>query len=279
MSTLKTDGIQAATGTNTDLTLAGKGTGVPDLAAGFKVGSVAGVPTASIQDDAITLAKLASGTDGELITWDASGDPAAVAVGTATHVLTSNGAGAAPTFQAAGGGAWVLIGTQTASTSASLTQTGLDATYDTYVIILSHFVPVSGYAKLYLRLGTSSGILTAGNYEYGSIERSSYQAISVGRTYTYTSLFFPLTVGLAGDIPNASGEGANSTIYLTNKPFDSSTEPQVQAATTYSDATWSTISRFDGRYSVNSAIDRVQVYFSTGNISVGRMTVWGISHA
>jgi len=114
MSTLKTDGIQAATGTNTDLTLAGKGTGVPDLAAGFKVASVAGVPTASIQanavttakinDDAVTLAKLASGTDGELITWDASGDPAAVAVGTATDVLTSNGAGSAPTFQAAGGG-------------------------------------------------------------------------------------------------------------------------------------------------------------------------------
>jgi hypothetical protein len=41
------------------------------------------------------------GTDGELITWDASGNSAAVAVGTSGHVLTSNGAGAAPTFQAA----------------------------------------------------------------------------------------------------------------------------------------------------------------------------------
>ena len=47
---------------------------------------------------------LASGTDGELITWDSSGNAAAVAVGTATHVLTSNGAGVAPTFQAAAGG-------------------------------------------------------------------------------------------------------------------------------------------------------------------------------
>ena len=87
MSTIKADGIEAATGTNTDLTLAGKGTGVPDLATGFKVGSVAGVPTASIRDDAVTLAKLAAGTDGELITWDASGDPAAVAVGTVPEVV------------------------------------------------------------------------------------------------------------------------------------------------------------------------------------------------
>jgi hypothetical protein len=59
---------------------------------------------ATIANNAVSLAKMAGGTDGELITYDASGDPAAVAVGTATHVLTSNGAGAAPTFQAAAGG-------------------------------------------------------------------------------------------------------------------------------------------------------------------------------
>ena len=114
MSTLKADGIEAATGTNTDLTLAGKGTGVPDLAAGFKVGGTAGLP----------IDNLRVGTDGELITWDASGDPAAVAVGTATHVLTSNGAGAAPTFQAAGGGgAWSnsVSGTLTAASELIIT--------------------------------------------------------------------------------------------------------------------------------------------------------------
>ena len=53
-----------------------------------------------------------TGTDGEIPTFDASGNPAFVATGTATHVLTSNGAGTAPTFQASaggggGGGAWV----------------------------------------------------------------------------------------------------------------------------------------------------------------------------
>ena len=48
----------------------------------------------------VVVADLANGTDGELITWDAVGAPATVPVGTATHVLTSNGIGAAPTFQA-----------------------------------------------------------------------------------------------------------------------------------------------------------------------------------
>src|SRR3990167_5605560 len=58
----------------------------------------------TIADKSISYTKLADGTDGNLITWDASGVAALVATGTATHVLTSNGAGAAPTFQAAGSG-------------------------------------------------------------------------------------------------------------------------------------------------------------------------------
>ena len=107
MSTLKADTVTAKTD-NTDLTVAGAGSGVPNIEAGFKVGGVAGVPTASIQDDAVTLAKMASGTDGNLITYDTSGNPAHVVTGTATHVLTSNGAGAAPTFQAAAGGGKML---------------------------------------------------------------------------------------------------------------------------------------------------------------------------
>jgi hypothetical protein len=61
------------------------------------------VSTSDIADNAVTLAKMAGGTDGELITYDSNGDPDTVAVGTAGHVLTSNGAGNAPTFQAAAG--------------------------------------------------------------------------------------------------------------------------------------------------------------------------------
>lgn len=52
----------------------------------------------------ITVAQLADGTAGELITWDASGNAATVATGTSGQVLTSNGPGAAPTFQTGGGG-------------------------------------------------------------------------------------------------------------------------------------------------------------------------------
>ena len=55
----------------------------------------------SIADDAITLAKMASGTDGNIITYDASGNPAVVASGTSGQFLKSQGADTVPVFAAA----------------------------------------------------------------------------------------------------------------------------------------------------------------------------------
>ena len=73
----------------------------------------------SLDDNSVTLAKMASGTDGNLITYDASGDPAYVTTGTSGQILTSGGAGVAPTFQTAGGGATELNDLSDASTSAT----------------------------------------------------------------------------------------------------------------------------------------------------------------
>jgi hypothetical protein len=76
---------------------------------------------------------MASGTDGNLITYDASGNPAHVATGSSGQVLTSNGAGAAPTFQAAAGGGKVLqvvtatTDTAVSSNSSTRADTGLSA--------------------------------------------------------------------------------------------------------------------------------------------------------
>ncbi len=90
----------------------------------------------AIANKAIATAKLADGTDGELITWDSDGVIAHVAAGTATHVLTSNGAGAAPTFQAvAGGGDVSKVGTPVNNQIGIWTGDGtlegdVDVTYD-----------------------------------------------------------------------------------------------------------------------------------------------------
>ncbi len=77
----------------------------------------------SLEDNSVTLAKMAAGTDGNLITYDTNGDPVAVATGTATHILTSNGAGAAPTFQAPAGGGATIVHAFTNTTTTTYTGT------------------------------------------------------------------------------------------------------------------------------------------------------------
>ena len=57
------------------------------------------VGTVQLADNATTLAKMASGTDGNIISYDASGNPVAVATGNDGQVLTSAGAGAPPAFE------------------------------------------------------------------------------------------------------------------------------------------------------------------------------------
>jgi hypothetical protein len=57
------------------------------------------IGTAQLASDSVTLAKMASGTDGNIISYDASGNPVAVATGNDGQVLTSAGAGAPPVFE------------------------------------------------------------------------------------------------------------------------------------------------------------------------------------
>lgn len=112
----------------------------------------------------IAVSSLANGTDGELITWDATGAPATVSVGTSGQVLTSNGVGAAPTFQdaAGGGGTWTLIGdAELSSASATLIDaTSISTDYDVFRIT---FFGLSAGANTIVRLRFNND--TADNYD------------------------------------------------------------------------------------------------------------------
>ncbi len=72
-------------------------------------GDVTGATALTIGAKKVQLSMMEDGVDGELITYDASGVAAKVSVGTAAQVLTSNGVGAAPTFQDAGGGGTTIL--------------------------------------------------------------------------------------------------------------------------------------------------------------------------
>ena len=96
------------------------------------------VLTGVAADDSITLAKMASGTDGNLISYDASGNPVAVATGSDGQVLTSTGAGSPPVFEAIpdSGIEWQTIVTGSTLTAVAGRGYWIDTTSNTCTITL-----------------------------------------------------------------------------------------------------------------------------------------------
>ena len=122
--TLAETGVAAASHTQAASTITDFDTEVANNSA-----VAANTAKVSLTDNSVTLAKMAAGTDGNLITYDTNGDPAYVATGSATHVLTSNGAGAAPTFQAAAGGGATVV--HAFSNTTTTTYTGTASSFGT----------------------------------------------------------------------------------------------------------------------------------------------------
>jgi len=273
MSELKVNKVSPVTGT--ELTLGDSGDTI-DLSTTTVTLPANSVDSDQYVDGSIDLIHLQTGTDGELITWDASGNPAAVSTGTATHVLTSGGTGVAPTFQAAAaGGAWTVIESTEASDTASITFTGIDSTYDTYVITISDCVPVSDNNILEMRVGDSSGI-DSGNGDYQFFLQQTEASESSFNGYGSNS---NSSIQLARSVGSAAGEGVVGILYL-HKPSDGSTMPNFTGhilSSKYDGGWWGGSITAQRKSAI--AIDRLQFFASSGNIASGRITLYGIAHA
>ena len=105
------------------------------------------IGTDSIKDDAVTLAKQAGGTDGQIITYDASGDPVAVGPGTDGQVLTSTGAGSPPAFETIPPSGKILQVVSTTKTDTASTTSN------------DSFEDISGMSVTITPVATSSKIL------------------------------------------------------------------------------------------------------------------------
>ena len=119
------------------------------------------IGTAQIADDAVTLAKMAPGTDGNIISYDASGNPVAVATGTAGQILTSAGAGAPPTFSDASSGGTSWVTTPKTATFTAVSGEGYFANTSAGAFNMTlpasptagDFVAVKDYAKTFTSYG------------------------------------------------------------------------------------------------------------------------------
>ena len=137
----------------------------------FTIGSVQ-----AVADNAITLAKLAGGTDGNIISFDASGDPVAVATGNDGQVLTSAGAGAPPAFEAlpaTTAAGYEFVSVVTADDSAdNVSFTNHVSGYD-YQYRWSNLTPGNNDTQFRAELGTSGPSYLTSGYLGTSMETNS----------------------------------------------------------------------------------------------------------
>jgi len=119
------------------------------------------ISEAKLGTDAVSLAKMKAGTDGNIISYDASGNPVAIATGSDGQVLTSTGAGSPPAFEALPAGGYTEKGVATSTSGASSTISGFPAAVKTILIVINK-VSGNGAVELVLRLGDSGGVEESG---------------------------------------------------------------------------------------------------------------------
>ena len=228
------------------------------------------IDSAHLADDAVTLAKMASGTDGNIISYDASGNPVAIATGSDGQVLTSTGAGSPPAFEAAaGGGAWTLIGTVAASNSATLTVTGLDTTYDAYAVVGTDIIAASS-SILKLKMGDSGGLESGWDFMRAEVNDGNANFTS-SVDYNYAEI--QMTRGAINSSYEAQFFGIISR---------GSTYPSIrgQVGHIHNDSNHKyALNEFGGMRRAAMTLTQVQILMDSGNITTGRLTVWGIAHA
>jgi len=250
----------------TDVPVADGGTGASTmLCGGILLGSGTGAITA--------MSVLAAGA---IVKGDGSGDPVALTRGSANQVLTTKCCDIS-WAAAASGGAMAIVGTVEASCDATITITGLDSTYDSYLIELSNMVPASTARTPRLRLGDSSGV-DSGSCDYGYVMAAF--------TDTTTTPENQLSTGNCGinwasaGVGNAAGHGV-SAIFTLHRPGDGSMFPILTGQSTFIYGVTGNLRGNTIMAQRNSVItlDRVQFLFNAGCIKEGRMTVWGMGHA
>jgi hypothetical protein len=229
----------------------------------------------------VDVADLANGTDGELITWDASGNPATVGVGTSGHVLTSNGAGAAPTFQAAagggGGGGWSYVSTTTLSSDASVAFTSLEAN-STYKVIFSSLIPASA-SNLYMYASTDNGSTYASaDYQYRvwDVEGSSFN--DTGGLAAAEMRLSRTAIGNGGTGTEEFGFNATAILYNVNTAgyplsYRSDNVHQDNLGDNIIGGAGG-ITSDDGNAGSTLEIDAIKFQMSTGNMASGTITLY-----
>ena len=158
--------------------------------------------------------------------------------------------------------------TTVSSSTASVTLTGIDSTYDVYMVRFNN-VNASADSEFYIRVTKSGTADTTANYDYADKVLNTFGFSTRGVTND-TKIILETTS------TTANNETANGIIYLYN--FNSSSE---YSFFTYEQSNRNIAGQLSaptggGVHTVASASDGVQFTLNANNITNGTFTLYGL---
>tara|TARA_R110002050_G_scaffold166888_1_gene297452 strand:- start:138 stop:1130 length:993 start_codon:yes stop_codon:yes gene_type:complete len=235
------------------------------------------IATAQIADDAVTLAKMAPGTDGNIISYDASGNPVAVATGSVGQVLTSAGAGAPPTFANAGGDV-VLLASSGNLTSGSRYNADnvFSSTYKSYKIIGTNlrFSADAPIAFVFRTGGGSGSDSTQSRYSYvnNRVERDTSNTASALTVTDWNG-----SVGkISQDIESGDNNKTGSFEFQVFDPYATKSTNWTNHTIQWDGSgSWIVNIMGGGTYNYEAALTGIGIYPSSGNYVNGEIKIYG----
>jgi hypothetical protein len=196
---------------------------------------------------------------------------ASTGISTSGNVLISQGSSALPKFVATTSvGSWVLIQSQTASSSAAITfTTGITSTYNTYALVCSNVLAVATSNTLLVQVSTNGGSSYISTGYLSGINSSLYN----NATFTNTNS----TAGfLLMNALQTSGPGGSGIYYLQNMTSGAG-YPTIVGDAAYATASPWVKANVGGLYNVSSTtVNAFQVVLTTTSILQGTFTLYGI---
>ena len=260
----------------------------------FTVGSVqsiadSAVSTQKIANDAVTLAKMAGGTDGNLITFDASGDPAYVATGNAGQLLTSAGAGAPPTFTTVTAGGLQFISTTDISSAANYSFTSFDSSsFDAYIFVLINVVPATDAVHIHMLTSSDGGSsYDTGASDYNWLLARNKDIVSdsgdggdADQDDAHIALIGDNSGGANVVGSDANEAGVSGQIWLYN-PASTSITHGTYDLCYQANTPENLLNVAKGGFARMSAadVDAIRILFSSGNIESGTINAYGVVNA
>jgi hypothetical protein len=168
-------------------------------------------------------------------------------------------------------GSLVLIDEEIVSSAvASVTLTGIDSTYDVYMLRFDNVVPATDTQVLFWRLQNSGGDVTSTNYDYAMKVLRANTAFS-NFTNANQSAFRDFTVG------TGTQEQENGILYLFNFSDSSEYSFYTHETTVIDDQGGTAGMSGGGALTVAEAHTGLTFFFGSGNISSGNFKLYGLN--